>query len=406
MTTVSDPAEESFRLSQLIYDTRYRSITIQVVALMLFMAAFGWLLSNTIANLNALGKPFEFGFLWDRAGYDINQRTIEYSSNSTHLRAAFVGLLNTLIIAVLGCILATIIGVIAGVLRLSNNWLTARIMAFYVESFRNIPVLLWIIAFFAILTEATPAPRAFKGDAPSSSMLLGDTVAVTNRGTYIPRPVWEDGSAIVVITFLLSLLGIWAFGRWSQRRFEATGDLLPNFWIKLAIFVVPSVLMYFIMGRPIGLSYPSIETGFNFSGGLHIRNSLLALWLALSFYTGSFIAENVRAGILAISKGQSEAAFALGLRPGRTMNLVILPQALRVIIPPLISQYLNLTKNSSLALAVGYMDLRSTLGGITLNQTGRELECMLLLMMVYLIISLTISGVMNLYNNSVKLKER
>ncbi|WP_321366506.1 ABC transporter permease subunit [uncultured Celeribacter sp.] len=406
MTTATNtPEDQGFRLSQLIYDTRYRSITIQVIAMLAFMLIAAFLIRNTIINLSALGKDIDFGFLFNRAAYDINQQIIPYSSDDSHWRATLVGLLNTLLIAFLGCILATIIGVIAGVLRLSKNWLTARIMTFYVESFRNIPVLLWILAFMAVLSEALPAPRAFRGDEPSATMWLWDSVAVTNRGTYIPAPVWGDGSVFVVITFLLSLLGIWAFGKYSQRRFEATGQILPNFWIKLAIFFVPSILVYFVMGRPITLSYPELK-GFNFGGGLHMRNSMLALWLALSFYTGSFIAEIVRSGILAISKGQTEAAFALGLRPSRTMNLVILPQALRVIIPPLISQYLNLTKNSSLALAVGYMDLRSTLGGTTLNTTGRELECMLLMMLIYLIVSLLISSGMNVYNKSVRLKER
>ncbi len=405
MTTLTDPNKESFRLSQLIYDTRYRSMTIQVVALIGFMAVFAWLISNTVANLQALGKDFNFGFLTVRAGYDINQSLIEYSSNSTHLRAAIIGLLNTLLVAFLGCILATVVGVIAGVLRLSKNWLTARLMTVYVESFRNIPVLLWIIAFFAVLTEGTPAPNAFRGEDPAASMWLNGTLAVTNRGTYVPNPTWHAGSWMVVVVFLASLVGIWAFSRYSRKRQEATGEILPNVWIKLGIFIVPSVLAYFIMGRPIGLSYPELQ-GFNFQGGLHLRNSLIALWLALSFYTGAFIAENVRAGILAVSHGQTEAAYALGIRPSRTMRLVILPQALRVIIPPLISQYLNLTKNSSLAIAVGYMDLRSTLGGITLNQTGRELECMMLMMLIYLIISLMISSAMNFYNRSVKLKER
>ena len=405
MTTLTDPSKESFRLSQLIYDTRYRSMTIQVIAMIGFMSLIAWLVSNTIANLNALGKDFDFGFLTVRAGYDINQQIIPYSSNSTHLRAAIVGLLNTLLVAFLGCILATFIGVIAGVLRLSKNWLTARLMTIYVESFRNIPVLLWIIAFFAVLTEATPAPNAFRGDNPAASMLFGDTVAITNRGIYTPLPVWGSGSAVVVVVFLASLVAIWAFGRYSRKRQEETGEILPNVWIKLGLFFVPAILAYFVMGRPITLDYPSLQ-GFNFQGGLQMRNSLVALWLALSVYTGAFIAENVRAGILAVSHGQTEAAFALGIRPSRTMRLVILPQALRVIIPPLISQYLNLTKNSSLAIAVGYMDLRSTLGGITLNQTGRELEAMMLMMLVYLIISLLISSGMNVYNSSVKLKER
>ena len=205
--------------------------------------------------------------------------------------------------------------------------------------------------------------------------------------------------------FLASIIGIFAFRRYARARQEATGDILPVFWISLGIFFIPALLVYFVMGRPIGLTYPELG-GFNFQGGLHLRNSLLALWLALSLYTGAFIAENVRAGILAISKGQTEASSALGMRPSRTMNLVVLPQALRVIIPPLISQYLNLTKNSSLAIAVGYMDVRSTLGGITINQTGRELEGMLLLGVFYLVTSLLISAAMNVYNNSVKLRER
>jgi len=405
MSTLADPDRGQFHLSQLIYDTRYRSMTIQTVAFIGFVAAFTWLIYNTVQNLEALGKDFNFGFLGVRSGYDINQRLIEYSSDSTHGRAAVVGLLNTLLVAFLGCIMATFVGVLAGILRLSHNWLTARLMTVYIETFRNVPVLLWIIAFFAVLTESTPAPSAFRGEDPAASMYLNDSVAITNRGTYIPAPIWGDGSMVVVVVFLLSLAAIWWFGRWAHKRQEETGEILPTFWIKLGIFLIPAILAHFVMGRPITLDYPEL-TGFNFSGGTHMRNSLIALWLALSIYTGSFIAENVRAGILAISRGQTEAAYALGLRPSRTMNLVILPQALRVIIPPLISQYLNLTKNSSLAIAVGYMDLRSTLGGITVNQTGRELEGILLMMLIYLIVSLLISSAGNLYNATVKLKER
>jgi len=405
MASISEPPVESFRLSQLIYDTRYRSLTIQVVAFILIMAGLVFLANNVVTNLAALGKDFDFGFLGSRAGYDINQRLIEYSNDSTHGRAAVVGILNTLLVAFVGCILATIFGVFAGVLRLSNNWIVSRLMGVYVEMFRNIPTLLWILIVFAIMTESTPAPRAFRGENPDASMLLGDTVAITNRGIYTPAPVFGDGSLIVVIAFLLSIVGIFFFRRYAKARQEATGDILPVFWISLGILVVPSLILFFILGRPITLEYPELA-GFNFQGGTHLRNSFIALTLALALYTGAFIAENVRGGILAISKGQTEAAFALGLRPNRTMNLVILPQALRVIIPPLISQYLNLTKNSSLAIAVGYMDVRSTLGGITINQTGRELEGMLLLGLFYLVTSLIISGSMNIYNNSVKLKER
>jgi len=257
----------------------------------------------------------------------------------------------------------------------------------------------------AVWIETLPQPRSFKGEDAASHMLFGDAVALTNRGIYFPKPLFNDGSMIVVATFILSLVGIWAFGRWAKKRQETTGEILPTGWIKTGIFFVPALLMFFIMGQPIGLEYPVFK-GFNFKGGYQMRNSLIALWIALSFYTGAFIAEAVRAGIQAVSKGQSEAAAALGLRPKRIMNLVVLPQALRVIIPPLISQYLNLTKNSSLAIVVGYMDITATLGGITLNQTGREMESLLLLMAMYLSISISVSVIMNWYNESIKMRER
>ena len=494
-------AGKTFRLSMLIYDSRYRSITIQVIALMILMLIGAWLVSNALHNLEVLDKELGFGFLSDASGYDINQRLIEYDSRSTHGRAAIVGILNTLLVAVLGCVLATILGVSAGVARLSKNWIVARIMTVYIETFRNVPVLLWIILMMAIFIETLPQPRAFKGADPTAHMYLGDSVAITNRGFYIPKPIFNDGSLIVVVVFVLSLIGIWAFGRWSKKRQSLTGEILPNGWIKLGIFVVPTLFAFFAMamvsggreynvvttatisgsdlstiekpvvcvvsetaqsvvlqellretgqkvkiaefataedakagyasgecntigvnsgatssvggvvsssymhGNPILLEQPYLD-GFNFKGGLHLRNSLIALWLALSFYTGAFIAEAVRAGIQAVSHGQTEAAAALGLRPNRTMKLVILPQALRVIIPPLISQYLNLTKNSSLAIAVGYMDVTTTLGGITLNQTGREMESLLLLMAMYLSISITVSVGMNWYNESIKMRER
>tara|TARA_R110002012_G_scaffold268383_1_gene452319 strand:- start:133 stop:897 length:765 start_codon:yes stop_codon:yes gene_type:complete len=254
------------------------------------------------------------------------------------------------------------------------------------------------------MTEATPQPREFR-EGGSASMILWDSVAISNRGVYIPRPVWAEGSGLVVAVLALSLIGIFVLRYIARKRQQDTGQQLPVFRLSLALLVVPVTLAFFALGRPITLDLPELG-GFNFSGGLQIRNSFIALWLALALYTSAFIAEIVRSGILAVSRGQTEAAFALGMQPNRTMSLIILPQALRVIIPPLISQYLNLTKNSSLAIAVGYMDVRSTLGGITINQTGRELEGMLLLGIFYLITSLIIASLMNLYNASVKLKER
>jgi len=417
MAMDSGAPRESFRLSMLLYDTRYRSYTIQIFALMLLMLGAAWLIDNTVKNLAVLGKDFSFRFLWSTAGYDISQRPIEYNSTMTHGRAAIVGLLNTLILAIMACTLATVLGVIAGVLRLSNNWIVARLMTIYVEVFRNIPTLLWILIFGAIMTEAMPPPSAFRGDDPAASMLVFDSIAVTNRGIYVPEPLFSrslgnldlggvqpswDAIAFIVVV----VLSIWAnirLVRHATKVQNATGVRPKTWWKSILILLGPASLLLIALGFHLG--YPELR-GFNFTGGIHMRNSLIAMCLGLGIYTGAFIAENVRAGILAISKGQTEAAFALGMQPGKTMRLVILPQALRVIIPPLISQYLNITKNTSLGLAVGYMDLRSTLGGITINQTGRELEGMMLMMLVYLVVSLTISGVMNVYNSRIKLRER
>jgi general L-amino acid transport system permease protein len=425
MALATDVPKDGFRLSMLIYDTRFRSITIQVIVLVLFAAFVAWLLNNTAQNLAAKGRHFDFGFLWSRAGYDIEQQLIPYTNDSSHFRALLVGLLNTLVVAVFGCIGATIVGTVAGVLRLSRNWLVARIMTVYVEMFRNIPLLLWILIIFVPMSELAPTPAEFRvtdamiaaGEAPKASMILFNSVAVTARGVNAPLPLFSRplgslalGPLTLNLTFLVALIvlaaSIWA-NRIVVRRATAiqedTGLRPTTWWKSLLILFAPIVILLAAMG--FHLEYPTL-TKFNFSGGILLQHSFTALLIALILYTGAFIAEIVRSGILAISRGQTEAAYALGLRPNRTMNLVILPQALRVIIPPLISQYLNLTKNTSLGIAVSYLDLRGTLGGITLNQTGRELECMLLMMAIYLTISLIISSVMNAYNNSVRLKER
>jgi general L-amino acid transport system permease protein len=388
----------------LLNDTRYRSLTFQAIALILLIVAFAYLGNNLVSNLRAAGLNISFEFLGSPAGYDINQTLIEYDSQASNARAAVVGIINTLLVAFLACVTATVLGVIAGVLRLSNNWLVRKLMSFYVEIFRNIPVLIWIIIIFTIMTAVLPGPREFRGDDATASMVM-DAFAFTNRGIYIPAPIWGQGSGIVVAIFLASIVGVFAYRRYATKLLYDTGRLLPMGWPSLAILILPTIVAFYVLGRPIGLEYPELK-GFNFGGSIKIGGPLIALWFALSIYTGAFIAENVRAGIQSVSKGQTEAASALGLRPGRVMNLVVLPQALRVIIPPLISQYLNITKNSSLAIAVGYADITATLGGITLNQTGRAIECVLLLMLFYLTISLSISAIMNVYNNSMKLKER
>ncbi len=423
----------------LLYDSRYRSMTIQIIVLMAFMLGVAWLVSNAIENLAEAGKTFSFAFMNEASGYDINQKLIDYSSQSTHGRAAIVGILNTLLVAVMGCIAATIVGVIVGILRLSNNWMVSRLAAAFVEAMRNVPVLLWIVLTMAILVEFMPRPNDFRGENPAASMKVFDSVAITNRGVYIPEPRFSNGLGDVAVLpsttpqacqsyfeggepaagcglFQISL-DLWVFlavlfagillaklnTKRANRIQAATGERPTTIWANLAMIFLPVLALLWFLGFHLG--YPELK-GFNFRGGIHLRASLIALWLALSLYTSAFIAEIVRAGILAVPKGQTEAAAALGLRSGKIMRLVVLPQAWRIIFPPLISQYLNLTKNSSLAIAVGYMDVTGTLGGITLNQTGREMETVLLLMLVYLIISLTVSSVMNAYNKRNSLQER
>ena len=404
MNTSELVRRDKFQFSMLLNDKRYRSYTFQFFALFILICAMAYLGKNLLENLAAAGLNISYSFLGEPAGYDINQRLIEYNSQSTHLRASIVGVLNTLLVAFLGCIAATFFGVTAGILRLSNNWIVAKLMMIYVEIFRNVPVLIWILIIHSVFLAFLPQPKAFRGENPEATMLW-DAFAFTGRGFYIPKPVFNDGSVIVIITFILSIIGVFAFRYYARQKLYSEGKLIETRWTSVGIFFIPTILIYFALGDPITLEYPELK-GFNFKGGIHARGSLISLWFALSIYTGAFIAEVVRAGIQSVDKGQSEAAGALGMRPNFIMNLVILPQALRVIVPPLISFYLNITKNSSLALAVGYMDITGTLGGITLNQTGRAIEAVLLLMLFYLAISLSISAIMNVYNRSIMLKER
>ena len=404
MNTSELVRRDKFQFSMLLNDKRYRSYTFQFFALFLLICAMAYLGKNLLENLAAAGLNISYSFLGEPAGYDINQRLIEYNSQSTHLRASVVGVLNTLLVAFLGCIAATFFGVTAGILRLSNNWIVAKLMMIYVEIFRNVPVLIWILIIHSVFLAFLPQPKAFRGENPEATMLW-DAFAFTGRGFYIPKPVFNDGSLLVILVFILSIIGVFAFRYYARQKLYSEGKLIETRWTSIGIFFIPTILIYFALGSPIDLEYPELK-GFNFKGGLHLRGSLISLWFALSIYTGAFIAEVVRAGIQSVDKGQSEAAGALGMRPNFIMNLVILPQALRVIVPPLISFFLNITKNSSLALAVGYMDITGTLGGITLNQTGRAIEAVLLLMLFYLVISLSISAIMNVYNRSIMLKER
>ncbi|MEO3429958.1 amino acid ABC transporter permease [Pelagibius sp. CAU 1746] len=388
---------ESFSLGQLWSDKRYRAVVMQILVIAGVFLFLSFIITNAVQNLEALGKTFGFEFLEAPASYDINQSLIPYNSRDTHLRASVVGLLNTALVAFCGCVLATILGFILGVLRLSHNWLINRLVYCYIEFVRNVPVLLQILLWHGVIVTSLDVPR--NAYNPMADVFL------TNRGFYVPRPVFEPGFAFVAIVFVAAIAGMIIFSRWAKKHQEATGQIYPVFSIGVAAIIGLPVIAFFVAGMPMSLDAPALK-GFNFQGGMVLKPEFTALWLALSLYTAAFIAEIVRSGIQAVSHGQTEASYALGIKPTWTMRLIIIPQALRVIVPPLTSQYLNLTKNSSLAIAIGYMDVTATLGGITLNQTGKEMECMILLLMVYLTISLLISAFMNWYNRRIALVER
>jgi len=379
------------------YDKETRSVIIQIIAAALIISFFAYIINNAVTNLAAIGKDINFGFLWQNASYDINQTLIEYSSTSSHFEAMIVGIINTLLVAVAGIFLATILGFLLGIMRLSSNWLTQKIAYVYIEYIRNVPVLLHILLLYGVILNALPRPK--------SSYNLNDTFFLNNRGLQMPSPEFES-LFWVVAAFLVGGLAfsLW-FKRYAKKIQDATGKIYPVGMISIGAIVLLPMAVYFLIGSPIVWDVPALK-GFNFKGGIVLRPEFIALWLALSLYTAAFIGEIVRAGIIAISHGQTEAAQALGLSNSFILKLVVIPQALRVIIPPLTSQYLNLAKNSSLALAIGYMDVVATIGGISLNQTGREMECMLIVMAIYLAMSLLISSVMNWYNDRIQLVER
>ncbi len=374
-----------------------RGVILQVVAVAGLLALIAYLVHNTTRNLAKLGIASGFDFMGEVSGFDIGVTLVPYSLTSTYGRAFLVGLLNTLLVSAVGIVLATLLGFVLGVLRLSRNWLVARLATVYVEGVRNVPLLLQIVFWYFGVLAAMPALR--------DSIAIADAVFINNRGVYGPRPIFEPGFEAVPIAFVLGLAGAVALARWARRRQEATGRQFPSFRAGLALVVALPLATAAAVGFPLTWEYPEL-TGFNFKGGVAILPEFIALLLALTLYTAAFIGEIVRAGIQSVSRGQSEAAHALGLRPWITLRKVVIPQALRVIIPPLTSQYLNLTKNSTLAVAIGYPDLVSVFTGTVLNQTGQAVEVILITMLVYGSISLLISLFMNWYNRRIALVER
>ncbi|MEX1057610.1 MAG: amino acid ABC transporter permease [Natronospirillum sp.] len=375
-----------------------RSLIYQALILGGVVWAVLTIVGNVTANLDARGITTGFRFLGERAGFGVSQSLIEYSSQSTYGRVFFVGLMNTLLVAAMGIVAATVLGLIVGLGRLSPNWMLRKICTVFIETFRNIPVLLQIFFWYYAVLQTLPHPSR-------SASLFGELVYVNVRGAYAPRPFWESGAGIYLTLVALAIVAAIAVAVWAKRRMLATGQQFPAAWTNLGIVVGTIVIGFFLTGRPIGFDYPALQ-GFSFQGGMRLRPELLALWFALTIYTSTYISEIFRSGILSVSHGQTEACRALGLTEKQRMRLVVLPQALRVIIPPLTSQYLNLTKNSSLAVAIGYPDLVSVFQGTTLNQTGQAIEIVGMTMGVYLLISLLVSAFMNWFNRRVALVER
>ncbi|WP_312409473.1 amino acid ABC transporter permease [Shinella sp.] len=385
----------------LLYNPALRSVLYQVVTLVVIVAAVWYAWNNVVQNLARANMSAGFGFLNSRAGFDVAQTLIAYTSDSTYFRALQVGLLNTLVVAAAGIVTATIVGLLIGVGRLSNNWLIARLCTVYVEIFRNIPPLLVIFFWYLGVLALLPSIRSIFQHLEENPDAI---FFISNRGIYMPAPVFGEGFGMVVGAFILGIIAAIAFTIWANARQRATGKRPPVLWVNLGLIVLFPIVVFLVMGSPLSLDY-AVPGSFNMRGGMSIGPEFLALYLALSLYTASFIAEIVRAGIRGVSKGQSEAAFALGLRAGHTTRLVVLPQALRIIIPPLTSQYLNLIKNSSLAVAVGYADLVAV-GGTILNQSGKSIEIIAIWMLVYVSISLITSLFMNWFNAKMALVER
>ena len=397
MSAASDHAEARVPLWN---NPRVRALLSQALLIAVLAWAFWTIFQNTVHNLEQRKIASGFDFLSTTAGFGINQVLfLEYTEASSYGKAFLAGLLNTLVLSFIGIVFATILGFIIGIMRLSHNWVISKLAAGYVEFFRNIPLLLQIFVWYNVVLKPLPGPR-------QSLEVAG--VFINNRGVYSPKPLFTDAWWFVVFAFVAGLIGTWAVARWAKKRQMETGQPFPVGWTALALIIGLPLVTYFIVslvaGNPVHFDYPELK-GFNFRGGMRVIPEFVAMLLALSIYTAAFIGEIVRAGIQAVSHGQTEAALALGLTRGQMLRLVVIPQAMRVIIPPLTSQYLNLTKNSSLAVAIAYPDLVAV-GGTILNQTGQAIEIIGLWMLIYLSLSLATSAFMNWYNAKMRLVER
>ena len=372
--------------------------------LLLAVAGVAWLLwRNTAANMAAHGMSLSFAFLDNPAGFAVSQHLLPYQESDSYARVFVVGLLNTLLVSMLAIVAATILGTVVGVLRVSRNWLMRQLAAVYVELFRNVPLLLQLFFWYFAVLAVLPAPRA--STLRWGCEEAGCLAALSNRGLVLAAPLWQAALQWAVAALVSGVIAAFLLRAWNRRRQRRSGQVLRLWWAYALLVVVLPLVVFFALVEPAQVSRPLLQ-GFNFRGGVTLLPELLALWLALSLYSASYVAEYVRSGIASVPRGQYEAAESLGLPPARVMRLVVLPQALRVMVPPLTSQFANVVKNSSLATAIAYPDLVSVFTGTALNQTGRAVEIIVMTMAVYLAISLVISLLMNGYNRRVRLVER
>ena len=395
----------------LINDARVRALVFQASLIFALIVGAWWLVDNTVSNLSEQGKTLGFNFLVQTAGFQISSTlgtwAMDYNvGESTYLDVYFIGIINTFIVAALGILAATVLGFGIGIMRLSNNLVLKGFATIYIEMLRNLPLLLQLFFWYFAVLRSLPGRR-------EQIELIPGFAGINITGLYLPAPLAGDGFIYVVSVFIMAVVGAVMISKWATKRQYETGQTFPAFWAGLGLIVCATMVVFLAMGSPLdwGLpefkdTGPALRRGFQSGAGMVIVPELIAVWLALSLYTAAFIAEIVRAGILAVAKGQTEASYSLGLRPGITLRLIIIPQALRVIIPPLTSQFLNLTKNSSLAVAIAYPELVSIFAGTALNQVGKEIEMIGMMMAVYLTFSVLTAAFMNWFNARVKLVER
>ena len=390
------PRRDGRSFAEIVNDERYRSIFYQVIVAVAVIWTANYLITNTAENLQARGMSAGFGFLGSTAGFSIAWSIIDYEPGDTYFDVFLVGIANTLIVSFFAILATTLFGFIVGVMRLSSNFVISKLASAYVEVMRNVPLLLHILFWFT-LSAALPRPK--------DSIGFADMFFLNNRGFYVPAPVPGEGFMMVVVMAVIGLVAAYAVAVWSAKRQMATGERFPAFWVGVGLVLGLPLLTFVALGAPLSFDYPSLK-GFNFQGGADVPRAFCALLFALVLYHTVFMAEAVRAGILSVSHGQTEASYSLGLKPSWTLRLVVIPQAMRAVVPPMISNWMNVVKNSSLAIAIGYPDLVAVFMQTSLNQSGHAIEIVGMVMLFYMTVSLTISAALNYYNKLVQIKER